>query len=219
MKRVFAILLGNFLEFYDFTLFAYLIPIIAPLLFPSKEILDSYNLGYIFLAIGFLARPAGAFIFGYIGDYWGRKVAIVLSILIMSISTIVISLLPTGNESGLYVLAILMLCRIMQGLSAGGEYSGAGLLLVENSKNNQFFWGAILTASALGGAFVASIAAAMISISISPQESWRVLFFIGGIIGALTLWLRVLIKEPKTALKTSIHLVSNWKVLFDEHKL
>lgn len=196
MTKKFAILLGNFLEFYDFTLFAYLLPIISPGFFPSKDLVDSLTIGYLFLAVGFFSRPLGAFILGYIGDHYGRKMAIIIAILLMSISTTAIGILPSSDHIGMCALFVLAFCRILQGISAGGEYSGAGLLLVENTKKqDQFINGAILTSSGLCGAFVAALVSAVVNTAFFPKESWRILFFIGGIIGFITLWFRVCLKE------------------------
>jgi MFS family permease len=219
--RKYIILLGNFLEFYEFTLFATLLPIIAPILFPSGEIVNSFAFGYGFLAIGFLGRPIGALLFGYIGDKYGRRKAMILSISLMSIATIGISVLPTSESIGVYAFILLAICRIFQGLSAGGEYSGAGLLLVENStKEKQFFNGAILTFSALSGAFVAALISATINISIFPKESWRILFFIGGVLGIFALISRlsfqdiVITRKQKEETK-HIH----WSTLFTKYRL
>jgi MHS family proline/betaine transporter-like MFS transporter len=219
-KSVFAVLLGNCLEFYDFTLFASLLPIIAPLLFPSEQILTSFTMGYTFLAIGFLARPVGAVLFGYIGDYYSRKRALILAVLMMSVSTLTIGVLPTYHVIGSYALLILVFCRILQGLSAGGEYSGAGLLLTENTKEEKrFLSGAVLTASGLVGAFIASTFAAMISMSFFAKESWRFLFLIGGCVGLVTLGLRLSTANEKLSEKIPQANTKSWLTLFKEYKL
>lgn len=221
MTKYWALLLGNFLEFYDFTLFAALLPIISPLLFPSPEILSSFMSGYIFLAIGFLARPLGAVLFGYIGDRYSRKKALIVAILMMSIATIGIGVLPSYDSIGSWSLAILALCRIFQGLSAGGEYCGAGLLMTENSrKENQYLNGAVLTSSGLFGAFTASIVAATVSISFFPKESWRILFLIGGCIGFITLWLRLsMVDETSSESRIAKSNRVPWVSLFTQYKL
>lgn len=222
MRYKASVLLGNCLEFYDFTLFAALLPIIAPLLFPSPQILTSFTSGYIFLAIGFLARPVGATLFGYIGDRYSRKTALILAILMMSLSTLSIGLMPTYNSIGAYALLILALCRILQGLSAGGEYSGAGLLLIENvnNKKNQLLSGAVLTASALFGAFIASITSALINLSFFPKESWRFLFLAGGCVGFIVFALRLnMSNEPSAEIRqTSLKMVP-WILFFRKYKL
>lgn len=214
MNKKSAILLGNFLEFYDFTLFAYLLPIISPIFFPSKDLADSLIIGYLFLAIGFFARPLGALILGYVGDRYGRRVAIIIAVLLMSISTTAIGILPSSDNIGIWALFALALCRILQGISAGGEYSGAGLLLVEGKeKQERVISGAVLTASGLVGAFVASIMSAIINMPGFPKDSWRILFFIGGSIGFITLWFRFYLKEDVTEKNsvTSVGIVEIFK--------
>ncbi|RYE15545.1 MAG: MFS transporter [Rickettsiales bacterium] len=217
VKEKTGLLLGNFLEFYDFTLFAALLPIITPMLFPDKEITNSLLFAYGFLAIGFFARPAGAVLFGFIGDTFGRKKAMIISIIMMSISTLSISFIPSDTKLSFYGLWILGLCRILQGLSAGGEYCGAGLLLIENTpkEQQQYFKSSLLTTSALVGAFSASLAAAFISSSDSTKENWRILFLIGGMIGFITLWLRSSYKEIP---KNGDNNFREWKHLFKEHR-
>ena len=116
IKSNFSVLFGNFLEFYNFTLFAVLLPIIAPVLFPSENILNSFTSGYIFLAIGFFARPAGTVIFGYISDLYSRKISLIITILTMSCATFGIGLLP-GSIVGGFSFVILASFRFLQGLS------------------------------------------------------------------------------------------------------
>jgi MHS family proline/betaine transporter-like MFS transporter len=217
-----SVLLGNFLEFYNFTLFAVLLPIIAPLLFPSENILTSFTFGYIFLAIGFFARPAGVVIFGYIGDRYNRKISLIIAILMMSCATFGMGLLPAYGVIGSYSLVVLVSCRFLQGLSAGGKYSGTGLLLTEdtnaadNSVQSEF-----LTTFGLLGAFVASIAAAIVAFDIFPQSSWRFLFFIGGGLGFFILWLRFYRKKGSLKIKSANYKPDEFclGVLFKEHKV
>ena len=220
MRNKSALLLGNFLEFYDFTLFAYLIPIISPIIFGNNNDMQAYMMGYVFLAVGFIFRPLGAIIFGHIGDKYGRKIAVLLSISLMAISTTMIGLLPTNFGNVTIVMVLLSLFRIMQGLSAGGEYSGTGLLLIENSEcKQQFLNGAFLTASGLLGAFLASMLAALISFfDLSSQYYWRSLFIIGGMVGFLCLWLRIRIPNDKISNQARSDMESSsWRLLFTGH--
>lgn len=219
-RKDFPILLGNFLEFYDFTLFAALLPIISPILFPSKEIIDSFISGYLFLGIAFLARPVGAILFGYIGDHYSRKAALILSILMMSLGTACIGLLPTYNSIGNYALVFLALCRFLQGLSAGGEYCGAGLTLTENAHQTvRSSRGAILSASGAFGAFAALIVSAMISLSFFPKESWRILFLMGGCIGLTALWFRLSMENTRPVQDASTPKAVPWHALFRTYKV
>lgn len=196
MLKNLSLYAGNFLEFYDFTLFAYLIPIISPILFPNTDLVTSYTTGYLFLAIGFFFRPIGAVFFGHIGDKYGRKVALQASILMMAFSTCIMGLLPSEGVHQYTLSIIIIVCRALQGLSAGGEYSGAGLMLIEGiEKEKQFSLGAYLTASALLGAFFAALLAASAIWFVETPNYWRILFLIGGIIGFVVYFLRFFLTQ------------------------
>lgn len=214
VKQKCAVLLGNFLEFYDFTLFAYMIPVISSIFFPSEDKVDSYTIGYIFLAIGFISRPVGAICFGFIGDKYGRRKALQISIILMAISTTGIGILPVTSNNTIYVLFALSIFRILQGLSAGGEYSGAGLSLIESApRSNQYFIGAILTSTALLGAFVASFFAAISSLYDNQENIWRILFILGGILGFITFVLRMQLAKDYEPVEK----YATWRVLINDH--
>ena len=89
-----AAALGNMLEFYNFTLFSLFLPVLLPVFFPADSYFASLLLGYLVLAVGFLAYPFGSLLFGYIGDKYGRKTALLLSISLMSIATCLIGIIP-----------------------------------------------------------------------------------------------------------------------------
>ena len=153
-----SILWGNALEFYDFGLFTFLLPILSPILFPSSDPLISLTYGYIFLFIGFLTRPLGSLFFGYLGDHYGRKKALQLSIGLMTLATLIFGILPSYDSIGLFSFIGMVFCRLLQGFSAGGEYSGAGLFLIEQDKDttNHVLKSSLLTASGLFGTAIAA---------------------------------------------------------------
>jgi MHS family proline/betaine transporter-like MFS transporter len=218
MLKRFSLYIGNFLEFYDFTLFAYLIPIISPVLFPDASLIVSYTTGYLFLAVGFLFRPMGAILFGHIGDKYGRKLALQISILMMAISTGAMGLLSRNILDYDSLLALVIVFRIMQGLSAGGEYSGAGLMLIEKAeKRKQFSLGAYLTSSALLGAFAASLAAASTTWFSENDYYWRFLFFFGGGVGFIVFFLRFFLTEDCNLLEEKKDAYIAWTRLFKEY--
>lgn len=216
MYKNFSLYAGNFLEFYDFTLFAYLIPIISPVLFPDASLITSYTTGYLFLAVGFLFRPMGAVVFGHIGDKYGRKIALQISILMMAVATASLGLLSKEYMDHRLLVLLVVLCRIMQGLSAGGEYSGAGLMLIEKAeKKKQFPLGAYLTASGLLGAFAASLLAASMA-WFNHEYYWRFLFLLGGIIGFVIFFIRLFLDEENISEEKKECYVG-WFSLWKEH--
>ncbi len=206
------------MEFYDFALFAALLPLLAPILFPSESMHNSFNASYIILGVGFWTRPIGAIIFGYIGDKYSRKIAWNIALLMMTIATISIGILPTAKSIGIFSLYILIFLRILQGLSSGGEYSGASVMLAEQDKNNTFLNSAMLIAAGLGGGCLASISAAIVSADIFPAYSWRFLFLIGGGIGIYIIYRQIANLEFQSN-KSNVKSTTPWFNLLTKNKL
>src|SRR3990167_3290235 len=124
-------ILGNFLEVYDLCLYGYFIAIIGAQFFPPLAHLSAITYGYAIFCIGYLSRPLGAIMIGWIGDQYGRKQALSLSILLISFSTAAIGLLPSYNSIGLWAPFLLLLLRLLQGISMGGEYTGSIVYFLE----------------------------------------------------------------------------------------
>lgn len=190
-KIITAAMLGNSLEYYDFTLFVFLTPILGPLFFPSENPIISVIAGLGTFAVGFLMRPVGAIIFGYIGDKYGRKRALTLSIILMAVPTFCIGLLPSYATIGILAPIFLVFLRLLQGLCTGGEYNGAGIFVVENVEPHKAgFAGGMVTASSAIGSLMGSIAASICTLAIMPSWAWRVAFLFGIIIGFIGFYIR-----------------------------
>jgi MHS family proline/betaine transporter-like MFS transporter len=133
VRTVTAGAIGNALEWYDFGLFGYFAPIISSQFFPSADpgvaLLNTFGV----FAAGFLMRPIGAILFGHVGDRLGRKWALGLSVLLMAVPTALVGLLPTYHQIGLAAPLLLLLVRLLQGLSVGGEYVGSMSYLAESA--------------------------------------------------------------------------------------
>src|SRR5205807_1989688 len=128
---------GNLLEWYDFGLFGYFAPIISRLFFPREEKLAALLGTFGIFAVGFLMRPLGGLVFGYIGDRWGRKRALEWSVALMAVPTTLLGLLPTYAQIGLAAPVLLTVIRILQGLSVGGEYIGSMSFLAEHADTDR----------------------------------------------------------------------------------
>lgn len=136
-KIIFSCLVGNMLEFYEFAMFGYLTVVLSTLFFPSNDPFFSLMLTYVAFACGFFMRPLGAIIAGYIGDTYGRKKALLFSLTLMAAPTITIGLLPTYSQIGLTAPLLLILCRLIQGISMGGEFTGSIIYLIENAPKHK----------------------------------------------------------------------------------
>lgn len=202
-KSIFAAMAGTILEFYDFSLLALFLPILAPLFFPSEDPFASLMMAYGLLMVSVVTRPLGGLFFGYIGDKYGRKKALLISILMMSIPCILTGFLPTYAQIGILAPLLMGLFRAMQALCCGGEYSGAGLFVVEHAKQGQKgAQGGFLTASNLLGCFLASMVGLIFTMESMPRWGWRVPFILGGIMGIVGLFYRRTLKESPEFLCT-----------------
>jgi MFS transporter, MHS family, proline/betaine transporter len=187
---------GNVLEWYDFALFGVLAPIIASHFFPSADPLAGLINSYAVFAIGFLARPLGGVIFGHIGDRFGRRQALVLSVTLMAVPTALMGLLPTYQEVGVLAPILLTLLRIVQGISTGGEFAGSIVFLVEQAPDHRRgLYGSVANFGAMIGGLLGAAIGWLISEILTPDAmqdwGWRLLFLTGIVVGLFGLWARV----------------------------
>ena len=130
-RAVIAAVIGNFIEWYDFTLYGYLAVVIAPLFFPAENRLVSLMATFAVFGVAFVMRPIGALVFGSIGDRIGRRNTLAAIILITSGATFFIGLVPSYESIGILAPLLLVLARVVQGFAVGGEYGGATSFIVE----------------------------------------------------------------------------------------
>jgi MHS family proline/betaine transporter-like MFS transporter len=194
-------LLGNTLEYYEFTIFAIFAIQIGKAFFPDLTASTQIFLTFLIFGVGFIGRPLGSAVFGHIGDKIGRKIALILTIVGMSAVTICIGFLPNYNTIGILAPILLSLFRLMQGLFIGGEGAGAAVYVLEHELEKTFklrrgvVGGLIFTAN-LSGTLIASLVGLAINNTIGLDSySWRLAFIIGGICGLLVGFLRLSLPE------------------------
>ena len=196
-----ATTIGNILEWYEFELFLYLSPKISTLFFPKhdSDLVALINILLIF-SIGCLSRPLGGIFFGYIGDRYGRRLALLSSIILITIPTFLIAFIPTYAQIG-YASPILLCClRFLQGFPLGGEFPGTMCYLMENAKpNERGFMSSFALFGALIGVTFNIIECLIMSYFLTDAQilswGWRLSFFFGGLIGLTGLFLRFQLKE------------------------
>src|SRR5580692_4404037 len=130
-RAITAGVIGNVLEWYDFGVYGYLVPTISALFFPSGDPTVSLLLTFAVFGVGFVMRPIGSIVFGIYGDRYGRRKALSAVIFVMALSTFAIGLLPTYSQVGIAAPIMLVAIRLLQGLSAGGEWGGSTAYIVE----------------------------------------------------------------------------------------
>ncbi|MEZ5581621.1 MAG: MFS transporter [Candidatus Competibacteraceae bacterium] len=194
---------GNVLEWYDFAVYGYFALTIGKHFFPSNDPTTSVIAAFGAFAAGFLMRPVGSLFFGHLGDKLGRKQALTLSVMLMAIPTFCLGLLPTYDQIGPAAAVLLVLLRMLQGLSVGGEYTTSITFLAEHSRPERrgFFcswgvWGA--NAGILLGSGVAALVSTTMSAEAALAWGWRLPFLGGILIGIVGLYIRHGISEPET---------------------
>lgn len=197
-KIVGSAIVGNIVEYYDFGLFAVFAPIIGELFFPKTgEGLTQTLLALCVFAIGFLVRPLGGIFFGHIGDKWGRKVALTISIFGMAFCTFAIGILPTYERIGILAPIILVIIRLFQGLCVGGEGAAVAIFVLEHLEGYRpGLIGSIVMASNMVGTLLATFVALALSHFGGVVESyWRYAFILGGLVGLIGLYMRYQLNE------------------------
>jgi MFS transporter, MHS family, proline/betaine transporter len=200
VKAVGSAVLGNVMEWYDFAIYAFFATIIAEKFFPSEDPNVSILAAFAAFGSGFVARPIGSIVIGRIADTKGRKVALIITIYLMAFSTVGIGLLPSYDTIGVLAPIMLVVCRLAQGLAAGGEFGGATAFIVEWApEKRRGFYGsfvmASLSAGMLLGSGVAAISASMMSEETLLSWGWRVPFVLGVMVLAVGVFMRRKIHE------------------------
>lgn len=166
---------GNFLDFLEFSLFSSLLPLISRDLIEGNNATEKTSLAYLLFYIGFLGRPLGSLIFGFLGDYLGRRKALTFSLMGMSCSTFLLALIPQCSYAHLLIVVL----RFIQGIFTGGEYSNATVYVLEtDSVKNRFKNIANLIASGVFGASIGQFIGTIISSEIISFLSWRLVFIV-----------------------------------------
>jgi MHS family proline/betaine transporter-like MFS transporter len=205
-----AMAVGNILEFYDFAVYAYLAAILGRNFFPSGSETISLLSTFAVFGVGFVIRPLGGFLIGRFGDRRGRKPALLVTVLLMSIGTGLIGVIPTHAQIGIAAPILLTLARLLQGFSAGGEWGGGATFIVEWAPaGRRGFYGGIHVVTIYLGLALGSAVAAALSSSLSPETmehwGWRVPFILGAVIGPLGLLIRRKIDESPVFVEAQVH--------------
>ncbi|WP_317993465.1 MFS transporter [Bartonella gliris] len=225
-KRVLAIISsasGNLVEWYDFYVYSFASIYFASQFFPSNgdvitELLKSSGVFF----IGFLMRPIGAWLLGYIADRYGRKNSMLISIFMMCGGSFLIAILPTYETLGVTAAILLLLIRMMQGLSAGGEYGTAATYMSEVAlKKHRGLFASFQSATLITGQLFASFIIFILASYLTEDQlkawGWRIPFVIGGLAAIVAIYLRYSLHETTTKESRSRQHTGSLKELLTKH--
>lgn len=192
--------IGNLTEWYNFLLYGYLASVISQLFFPLQNKLMSLTLAFTVFALSFFVRPFGGILFGWIGDTYGRQRALLTSLILMAIPTLLIGCLPTYASIGIASPILLCIFRICQGLSAGGEHTGSAIYMAEYAPpKHRTLWVSTVPTSAALGILISSIASLLIMNSFTHEQllawGWRVGYWAGALLCFISIILRMTLPE------------------------
>ncbi|MDA3628432.1 MFS transporter [Saccharopolyspora sp. WRP15-2] len=201
VRRVaFSGLLGTVIEYYDFLLYSTMAALVfGTLYFPASNPATSTIAAFGTLAAGYVARPLGGLLFGHFGDRLGRKSALVTSMLLMGIASVLIGVLPTYGTLGLTAPLLLVLLRVVQGIAVGGEYGGAALMVIEHADpRRRGAWVGIMQMGSPLGSLLSNGAVALVTLL--PKEQflawgWRIPFLASAVLLIIGLYVRLSVVE------------------------
>ncbi len=201
IRRVIAAgMVGNVLEWYDFAIYGYFAAAIGRHFFPHEDPVAQLLSAFGVFAVGYLMRPIGGVLIGHIGDRFGRRAALTFSVAAMAVPTFLIGLLPGYAAIALLAPVALILLRIVQGLSVGGEYTSSMVFLVEHApEGRRGLMGALAACGATGGILLGSAVGAGFAASMLAETlaawGWRIPFLLGLVVGLAGYILRLYVLE------------------------
>ncbi|HEX8986473.1 MAG TPA: MFS transporter [Rhodocyclaceae bacterium] len=204
-RAVIASTVGTTIEWYDFFLYSTVTGLVfAKLYFPESDPVVGTLQAFLIYAVGFIARPIGAAIFGHYGDRIGRKATLIATLLLMGLATFAVAFVPTYSEIGIWGAILLTVLRFIQGVGVGGEWGGSVLLSMEWARTNEHR-GFVASWPQFGvpaGLFLANLAVLAMS-QVAPGDEfltwgWRVPFFLSIILVAIGLYIRLSVLETPT---------------------
>ena len=206
LRQIVAAVIGNALEWYDFVVYGFLTVIISRLFFPAGSEYASLLLAMATFGVGFFMRPVGGILIGLYADRHGRKAALQLIILLMTVSIAMIAFAPTYAAIGAAAPALIVVARLLQGMATGGEFASATSFLVESAPaGRRGFYGSLQMVGQSVAALCGAGAGMLITQGLTPEQvdswGWRLPFIFGLLIGPVGLYIRRHLSETEAFLQ------------------
>ncbi|MDR6910740.1 MHS family proline/betaine transporter-like MFS transporter [Rhodococcus fascians] len=198
---------GTLIEYYDFSLYGYLAVVVAPLFFPSSDPTTSLLASLAVFATAYLMRPLGGVAFGHVGDRFGRKTALLATLVCMGMASMAMGLLPTHGQVGIWASVLLLSVRLLQGFSAGGEVGGSATFISESAPAHlKATYGAFTPLGSTGGFALAAGVAGLTSALTTDEQlqswGWRIPFLLALPLTLFCLWARTRVEETHVRAET-----------------
>ena len=196
-------LISNIIEWYDFSVYAYLAVIIGQLFFDAHNPKTALIKAFGVFSVSYLMRPLGSFLWGYWSDRYGRMRSLQGALVLMALPTVAMMLLPTYSSVGIVATVLLILCRLLQGFAAGGELPGAACYLYEVAPPKQrFFYGSVVASSSMLGVLLGSAVVAILhglfNTAAIAHGAWRLPFLVGSLLTGVIFYSRQQMIESST---------------------
>jgi len=187
---------GTFMQWYDFSLFGALAVLISSTFFPSDNNINSLLNTFLVFAVGFILNPIGSVILGWVGDKFGRKKALSITIIGMAASTFFIGITPSYASIGIWATAAIVAFRLVQGFCSGTEFTNGATYLVEQSQSTKpTLMGCLTSVCYSWGSLAAALVATLLTVSALPSWAWRIGFLLSALGGMVVYGIRKKIPE------------------------
>jgi MFS family permease len=201
-KKITGAFLGTIVEYYDYSLYAFSAGILATKFFPDLDKMESLMYIYAIYAFSYLAKPLGSIFFSRIGDLYGRKISLRITMLGIAIPTLTIGLLPDYHSVGFLSTQILILCRFFQGFFVAGEYDGAALYVIEHlGEKHHYTASGIARATGVFGLLLGIASTNFFNSSVFPEWGWRIPFLLSMPLAMVTMYYRKYLEETPDFIK------------------
>jgi MFS transporter, MHS family, proline/betaine transporter len=195
-KKVIGAFMGTIVEYYDYSLYGFSAGILATKFFPDVDKITSLMYVFGIYALSYFAKPLGSLVFSRIGDQYGRKVALKITIFGIAVPTIIIGILPDYESIGVLSTYILIVCRLLQGFFVAGEYDGAAIYVIEHlGKKYHYTASAITRMTGVIGLLLGIAATNFFNSSIFPDWAWRIPFLLSLPLALFTIYYRQFLEE------------------------
>lgn len=222
IKAIIGASSGNLVEWFDFYIYSFFSLYFAHSFFPKGDTTTQLLQTAGVFAAGFLMRPIGGWVFGYIADRFGRKRSMLISVCLMCLGSLIIACLPGYSMIGIWAPVLLLLVRMLQGLSVGGEYGTSATYMSEvATEGRKGFYASFQYVTLIGGQLLAVLTVVLLQMWLSDQTlrewGWRIPFGLGAILAIVALWIRGSLHETSNPQQRSHHEAGNLISLLRQH--